>query len=124
MGQVIETLAPFVKTNVKPGSVLVTDEHFGYKGLGKKYNHQTINHSLKIYVRGNVHTNTIEGFWNILKRGIYGTYHQISHKHTQRYLNEFSGRFNTRLVSDSDRFNGFLSRYQGRLTYNNLIGKK
>ena len=60
------------------------------------YTHRRINHSTKVYVMGDVHTNTIEGFWSLVKRGIGGVYHQVSHKYLQSYLDEFSFRYNHR----------------------------
>jgi hypothetical protein len=72
---------------------------------------------------GTIHTNTIEGFWAVLKRGIYGIYHQVSHKHLQRYCDEFAARYSTREVKDHERFINALKNSEGRLTYNQLIGK-
>ena len=60
------------------------------------YNHKRIEHDAKIYVRGNIHTNTIEGFWSLLKRGISGVYHLVSEKYLQSYINEYGFRFNHR----------------------------
>jgi hypothetical protein len=62
----------------------------------RQYKHQRINHSSKVYVRGNVHTNTIEGFWSLVKRGIGGVYHSVSQKYLQSYLDEYSFRYNRR----------------------------
>jgi hypothetical protein len=62
----------------------------------KSYQHRRINHSSKVYVMGDVHTNTIEGFWSLVKRGIGGVYHQVSQKYLQSYLNEYSFRYNRR----------------------------
>lgn len=98
-----------------------TDEHKSYSNLKTFYNHNTVNHSLKVYVDGDSHTNTIENFWSVLKRGIYGIYHQVSDKHLERYLNEFSGRFNTRKESQQARFENFLKQSEGGLLYKVLI---
>jgi transposase-like protein len=76
---------------------------------------------LSIYVDGDVHTNTIENFWSILKRGIYGIYHQVSDKHISRYLDEFAARFNTRNLTPQERFDGFLVDAESVLNYNSLI---
>lgn len=65
----------------------------------------------------------MEGYWSILKRGIIGIYHQVSSKHLQRYCDEFSCRYNTRKVKDNERFELTMSIVEGRLTYNQLIGK-
>ena len=73
------------------------------------------------YVNGRIHTNTIEGFWSILKRGIVGIYHFTSRKHIQKYVDEFVFRYNTRNIEESCRFNFMLSNTEYRLTYKELI---
>jgi transposase-like protein len=99
-----ESIHPFLLNTVAKGATLYSDEYHAYKGFEATYNQQKVNHSQKEYVRGNIHTNGIENYWSTLKRGIYGIYHQISTKHTQRYLDEFAYRFNTRKDSDTSRF--------------------
>jgi transposase-like protein len=84
-----------INANVKAGSTVNTDEHRGYWGM-KNYTHQIVRHSLREYVVGSVHTNTIESFWALFKRGYHGVYHWMSPKHLQRYVNEFAFRFNRR----------------------------
>lgn len=91
------------------------------KDFNKNYAHGTVNHSLKIYVAGEAHTNTIENFWSVLKRGLYGIYHQVSEKHLERYLNEFAARYNARDTNSFDRFENFLAKSEGGLLYKNLI---
>ena len=90
----------FVKECVLPATVIFTDEAAIYHGLpkleGQNYQHRRINHSQKIYVTGDVHTNTIEGFWSLVKRGIGGVYHSVSAKYLQSYLDEYSFRYNRR----------------------------
>lgn len=86
--------------------------------------HIKVNHSLGEYRNGVAYTNTIEGFWSLLKRGIIGIYHFVSRKHLERYLDEFSQRYNTRNISEVERFDNFLSQCNGRLKYNQLIQKK
>ena len=82
---------------VLPKSTVFTDEYPIYNGVGARVNeHKRINHSSKVYVMGDVHTNTIEGFWSLVKRGIGGVYHQVSQKYLQTYLNEYSFRYNRR----------------------------
>jgi transposase-like protein len=76
---------------------------------------------LKIYVQGNIHTNTIENFWSVLKRGLYGTYHSVGEKHLERYLEEFSNRFNERKATSQQRFEKFLEQSEKRLKYKTLI---
>ncbi len=91
------TLMPHVKKNVAPATTIYTDEMSAYDPLTENgYNHQVINHSEHIYVRANVHTNTIEGFWSLVKRGISGVYHSVSPKYLQSYVNEYSFRYNHR----------------------------
>ena len=75
--------------------MVVTDQYRAYKSLGKDYRHKSINH-LREYVRGNVHTNSIENFWSLFKRGLIGSFHKMSTKHMHRYVNEFTYRFNGR----------------------------
>ena len=87
------TLQGFVVENVKPGAKVYTDDHGGYVGLP---NHETVRHSVKEYVNGMAHTNGIESFWAMLKRGHKGVYHKMSPKHLHRYVNEFAGRHNQR----------------------------
>jgi transposase len=90
-------IAPRVHQFVLPAASIFTDEWVGYNKPGKKFNsHQRVNHSQAIYVDGNVHTNTIEGFWSLVKRGIGGTHHAVSAKHLQGYLNEYVWRYNRR----------------------------
>jgi len=86
-----------VHEHILPKSTVFTDEYVIYDRLGARVKeHQRINHSSKVYVMGNVHTNTIEGFWSLVKRGIGGVYHQVSQKYLQSYLNEYSFRYNRR----------------------------
>ncbi|MDQ5929474.1 MAG: hypothetical protein QG594_1253 [Bacteroidota bacterium] len=119
-----QLLVPHIDRSVKPDTIVYTDEYYAYQDLGQKYKHYTIKHSLKKYVDGRVHTNTIEGFWSLLKRGIYGIYHQVSKKHLQAYLDEFAFRYNSRQVSTQFRFNVALSTCDRRLKYNNLISNE
>jgi transposase len=92
-----ETLHGMVKQYVMPASVIFTDDYVSYDGLANLgYTHRRIRHSEKVYVSGDVHTNTIEGFWSTVKRGIGGVYHNVSAKYLQTYLNEFCFRYNRR----------------------------
>lgn len=91
------TLLPHVIEHVIPASVIYTDEFKSYNGLTKQgYKHDKVHHVEKVYVSGDVHVNTIEGFWSLVKRGIGGVYHAVSSKHLQGYLNEYSWRYNHR----------------------------
>jgi transposase-like protein len=78
------------------GKLLATDEHASYAGLGKDYPHEFVRHSAKQYVAGAVHTQTIDGFWSLLKRGIMGTFHKVSAKYLPLYVAEFEFRYNNR----------------------------
>ena len=91
------TLLPHLQKRVIPASAVYTDELRSYNKLPKSgYEHRSVNHSENVYVSGNVHTNTIEGFWSLTKRGIGGVYHSVSAKHLQGYLNEYAWRYNHR----------------------------
>jgi transposase-like protein len=119
-------LQPLVIQHVNKEATLISDNFWGYRGLDKNFaQHEIINHTYDEYVRGNVHTNSIEGFWAIFKRGIYGIYHFASPKHLQRYVDEFSYRFNSREITDSERFELAVGRCgNARIRYNTLIDKK
>src|SRR5215218_1262890 len=92
-----KTLMPIVEAKVLPETMVYTDEYKPYDDLDKQgYKHERIPHAEKVYVVGNVHTNTIDGFWSLLKRGISGVYHSVSAKHLQDYVNEYAFRYNHR----------------------------
>ena len=103
----------------KSSTTLMTDEFPVYKLIGHSFKeHKVIKHRLKQYVKGEVHTNTVEGYFSILKRGINGVYQHVSKKHLQRYLYEFDFRYNTRKVDDAERTVAALSQIEGkRLIY-------
>ena len=84
----------FIKENAFRKAMIYTDDHRAYIGL--PYEHESVNHSAKEYVRGRAHTNGIEGFWATLKRGCHGTYHCMFPKHLERYVKEFAGRHNSK----------------------------
>lgn len=116
-----KTLTKEISKYVKESATIYSDEWLGYNNLSKIYNHAIVKHGLGEYVIGKVHTNTIEGFWSILKRGIIGIYHFTSKKHLQKYLDEFVFRYNTRELKESNRFNLLLSNLENKLTYKELI---
>ncbi len=92
-----KTIKPIIEQTVSKEASLVTDGFGGYAGLNKQYKeHQVLNKDQEEYARGQYHTNTIEGFWTLLKRGVYGQYHKVSVKHLQAYLNEFTFKYNHR----------------------------
>ena len=91
------SLVPFVKERVLPSRTVYTDELRSYNALkAHGYVHNRIHHSAKVYVDGDIHTNSIEGFWSLVKRGIGGVYHAVGSHYLQTYLNEYSFRYNRR----------------------------
>jgi transposase-like protein len=118
------SLRPFIVNNVEFGSTIHTDEWWGYRGLSRVFKHQFINHGEGEYSKDGVHTNSIEGFWSLLKRGVIGIYHSMSDKHLQKYLDEFVFRYNTRGYSENFRFDAMLNNINSHLTYKQLCLKK
>ncbi len=119
------TLAPEVRQHVAPGSAVYSDALASYRGLAPDYIHEVIDHA-EAYVRGKVHTNGLENFWSLLKRGIKGTYVSVEPWHLAKYLDEQVFRFNERRDPDGDggRFVKVLRTIVGRrLTYKELIGQ-
>ncbi len=117
------TLQVEVRENVKPGSEVHTDALRSYRGLNPEYVHNVVDHAER-YVDGHVHTNGLENFWSLLKRGIKGTYVSVEPYHLFRYLDEQAFRFNEREGKDADRFGRALGSVAGkRLTYSELIGE-
>jgi transposase-like protein len=91
------TIMPFVRSKVLPETMIYTDEFAGYDKLTDSgYGHRRVRHAEHVYVIGDAHTNTIEGFWSLLKNGIRGVYHSVSTKHLQDYINEYTFRYNHR----------------------------
>jgi len=117
------TIKELVESTIEEGAIVYTDEWGSFNVLNKKYNREVIQHSAGEYVRGDVHTNNIENFWSHFKRGIFGIYHQVSVKHLDSYVNEFTFRYNSRTTTDGSRFDLTLANSQKRLTYNDLIKK-
>ena len=124
-----ETMLGMVKSHVKPGSTMYTDAHVGYDHVRNHFPHEVINH-MEAYVRGKVHTNGIENFWSLLKRGLHGTYVSVEPFHLFRYVDEQVFRFNNRAtkdrkINDGDRFRMILSQVAGkRLTWAEVTGKE
>ncbi len=88
------TRLPLIAEHVKPDMTVFTDEHAAYNDLPKRgYQHHRVNRSAKVYVHGNVHTNTIEGFWSLLKNGIRGVNHSVGAGHLQSYVNAYAFRY-------------------------------
>jgi transposase-like protein len=112
-----------VKQQVRAGSALYTDELLSYDGLASEYAHQVINYAVA-YVDGKIHTNGMENFWSLLKRGINGTYVSVEPFHLFRYLDEQAYRFNNRRLNDGQRFSMAVSGILGkRVTFKQLTGK-
>jgi transposase-like protein len=110
-----------VRKHVEAGSALYTDSLESYKGLDE-FEHQVVDHAVQ-YVDGQVHTNGLENFWSLLKRGINGTYVSVEPFHLFRYLDEQAFRFNNRKMTDGERFSVAVSGIVGkRLTFDQLIG--
>jgi transposase len=102
-----------VQTKVLPASSVYTDDWLAYRSTDQYgYEHSRVNHSQKVYVSGDVHTQTIEGFWSLVKRGISGVYHGVSTKHLQSYLDEYVFRYNNRDATGRGMFDAFLSRIE------------
>ena len=109
--------------NVRKGSIIYTDDFLSYLKLKKHYKHAVVSHGKGEYVRGDVHSNSAESFWALFKRGYVGTYHNMSKKHLQRYVNEFCFRFNRRGLQRQDLFADIVTKVSGhaKLGYKQLI---
>ena len=118
-----DTLKAMIAANVEKSSRVMTDDWSGYRGLrGAGWNHESVKHSMYEYVRGDVHTNSIEGFFGMLKRGINGIYHSVSKKHLHRYLSEFEFRHDNGALSDGQRVvKAIKAANHKRLTYRQLV---
>jgi transposase-like protein len=115
---------PLIEKTVAKDATIITDNWATYQRLDIMYKHFVIDHSRRIYANGSIHTNTIEGFWSLLKRGLIGIYHYVSYKHMNAYCNEFAYRYNTRKISDPHRFNHSLTLAEGkRLRFEQLTDK-
>lgn len=99
----------------------MTDEHRSYKGM-MNYSHKFVCHSVSEYVNGQAHTNGIESFWALLKRGYHGIHHHMSHKHLGQYVNEFAGRHNTRKLDTIEQMVEIAKNMTGKqLKYKDLV---
>jgi transposase-like protein len=97
-----------IKSNVEQGATLYTDRWVAYRGLKAMFNHSTVDHTAKEYVNGDCHTNGIESFWALFKRGYHGVYHHMSKKHLQRYVNEYAFRLNRRTLEMKEVFSNMV----------------
>lgn len=117
-----ETLRPILNEQLHADSRLMTDEARVYLPLGKSFaEHHSVNHGIGEYVRGNDHTNTIENYFSVFKRGMKGVYQHCSKEHLKRYLTEFDFRYNSRTIEDWERADIALKGIEGkRLTYRRI----
>jgi transposase-like protein len=116
-------LQPIIRARIEAGAAIFSDDLKSYDGLETDYQHAVINHAIE-YVNGNVHTNTMENFWSLLKRGLHGTYISVEPFHLFRYIDEQAFRYNTRKLTDAERFATVMKQIVGRrVTYKELTGK-
>ena len=114
-----KTLKAVLTNNISPSANLMTDDYHGYRAIAKGFaSHQAVKHSAGEYARGNAHSNTVEGFFSILKRGLIGTYHHVAPKHLGRYCTEFDFRYNTRTAL------GFTDAQRAQLALKGIAGKR
>ncbi|MFL5741387.1 MAG: IS1595 family transposase [Flavisolibacter sp.] len=121
-----ERIVELIKSNITKDAQIITDNHPSYRSLTSEgFSHVIIKKIPFVYItEGPWHTNNMEGYWSILKRGIYGIYHQVSPKHLQRYCNETAFRYNNRKTLQDERFANALANCNGSLKYKTLVGKK
>ena len=115
-----KTLKAAIRETVNPQARLITDEFAAYQGIGSDYagGHESVNHGAREYVRGDVHTNTAESSFALVKRGIIGIYHNVSRKHLHRYISQFDFVWNTRELNDGERVIAAINAAEGkRLMY-------
>lgn len=114
-----KTLSAAINDAIDENARVITDENPTYKGVASlNGRHETVNHGRREYVRGDVHSNTVEGFFSLIKRGLYGVYHAVSKKHLGRYVGEFEFRYDTRHMDDGERTLTAIRQAQGiRLMY-------
>jgi len=114
-----------VKEHVDQSAVVFTDTHGSYVGLDQHFEaHESVNHSLNEYKRGDVTTNSVEGFFACFKRSLLGCYHQVSKKHLERYCVETAYRYTNRTITDKERFQMTINQVSGRLKWKDLIDAK
>jgi transposase-like protein len=123
-GTTMGELMPIIRANVATGTTVYTDDGRWYLRVGEHFTHAVVNHSAKEYVRGLIHTNTVEGYFGVFKRGMKGVYQHCAEKHLHRYLAEFNFRYNNRIalgVGDAERAERILKGADGkRLTYRRI----
>jgi transposase-like protein len=112
-----KSILPEIKNKILPGTMVFSDEAQTYDPLTHMgYKHKRVHHAARVYVEGDVHTNTIEGFWSLTKNGIRGVYHAVSEKYLQSYLDEYAFRFNRRkALGRHQMFEAFLGRIEKKV---------
>lgn len=119
-----KTIKPILFDEIKQSAIVVTDGSGVYKDINKNFSdHQKVYHNKDQYVNGQYHTNTIEGFWALLKRNIFGIHHSVSTKHLQLYVNNMVFHYNERKLTTHERFNLLILNSDTRLKYKDLIQK-
>jgi transposase-like protein len=120
-----KNLKGIIREHVSKDATIVTDKYTVYNGLDREFpNHETVDHGIGEYVRGDVHTNTVEGWFSLLKRGVMGTFHHVSEEHLDRYVDEFAFRYNNRETTDAVRTVNAIRKIGGkRLYYKDPIKK-
>jgi transposase-like protein len=119
--QRLDTLEPIINAHVEEGATVYTDAHPSYRDLKRGYDHHVVRHNAGEYVRGDVHTNSIESVWALLQRQIVGIHHWVSPKHLDAYVSEMAFRFNRRDLPRGERVNSLLGQIEGPLPYKVLI---
>jgi transposase-like protein len=115
-------LIPEIQKTISPKALIYSDQYGSYKSLLRRgYLHEKVNHSKLEFARGPIHTNTIEGAWNHFKLGLRAIYLGVSPKHLQLYCSEFEYRYNTRQMTDYERFTAWFASCKGRVTYRALV---
>ena len=114
------TLKAIIEQFIAGGSHIFTDEYQAYRGLGEKYTHSVIQHGAREFSKENVSTNSIEGFWGHFKRMVFGTYHFVSKRYLQRYIDEAVYRWNTQVYNEGERFSVMLSKAIGICRYDDV----
>lgn len=118
------TLLPIMRERVDVSTLVITDEFAAYNRLKQTHAHKIVKHSSGQYVNGIAHTNGIEGFWSLLKRGVVGTFHYVSPQHLQSYCDEFAYRYNAKDSTLCEKFNDTIKRFDtSQITYQRLTGR-
>lgn len=115
-----KTIEPIIHASVKRGTQIMTDEWWAYSQLDKYFKHGVVKHKVKEYVSGDIHVNSLEGAWSLLKRSIRGVYHRPSKKHLEKYCAEFQFKYNTRKDTEQLRFGKAISKSKVKVWNKNI----